>query len=392
MATKKQIPYGRHYLDQDDISAVIEILESGVITQGPVVEQFGQAVADYSGARYGVAVSSGTAALHLSVASLGIGQGDEVITTPMSFCATSNAVLYQGADVRFVDIDRNTMNIDVTQIEENITPRTKAIMPVDFRGHPADWPRIKELADKYNLKIIEDGSHSLGSDYFFDGNRYRCGDGRHATLATHSFHPVKHVTTGEGGVISTNDEQLALKLRLLRKHGIDRTDDMFSESERTGSWFYDMSELGFNYRITDFQSALGLSQLKKVEVFKKRRREIVNYYNEQFQDILELIVPFERTDVESNFHLYILQIKSNNRFDRYDLYNYLREAGYLVMVHYVPTHFLTYYRNRYGFKRGSFPESEQLYDRSLSIPLYPTLTDIEVEEVVSIIKKYVKAK
>ena len=388
----KIIPYGRHELDENDIQSIVDILRRGTITQGQTVEDFGQALADYGGAKYGVAVSNGTAALHLSVATLGIGPGDEVITTPMTFCATANAALYQGAEIKFVDIDENTLNIDPNLIEEKITERTKAIMPVDFRGHPATLPEIRKIADKYNLQVIEDGSHSIGSTYTHNGKEYACGDGVHADICTYSFHPVKHITTGEGGAMLTNNPDLYNQAFLLRKHGIDRREEMFNERERIGSWIYDMEALGFNYRITDFQAALGISQLKKINMIKARRREIVNYYNEHFSDIDELILPYENENTDSNFHLYILQVINNPRFDRYDLFTYLQSKDYTPMVHYIPVHLLGYYRKRYGYKRGDFPVSEKLYNRAISIPLYPSLTDAEVEKVVTDIFKFVESK
>ena len=385
----KRIPYGRHHLDVDDIQAVVDILENSSLTQGQTVEHFGQALADYAGSRYGIAVCNGTGALQLSVAALGLGPGDEVITTPMTFCATANAALYQGAEVRFVDIDSKTLNLNPELIESEITERTKAIMPVDFRGHPANLPEIRRIADKYNLKVIEDGSHSIGSTYTHDGKKFFCGDGVHADLCTYSFHPVKHITTGEGGAVLTNDSELYHRVFLLRKHGIDRREEMFNEEKRIGSWIYEMEVLGFNYRITDLQAALGLSQLKKLEYFKARRREIVNYYNDNFSEINELITPFEADNVDSNFHLYILQVKENGRFDRYDLYTYLHSLNYAVMVHYIPVHLLKYYRDRFGFKRGDYPVSEEFYDRAISIPLYPALTNIELEKVVKDIKAFI---
>ncbi len=389
---KNKIPYGLHQLDDDDIQAVVDILKSSQITQGQATEDFGQALADFAGAKYGLAVSSGTAALHLSVAALGIGPGDEVITTPMTFCATANAVLYQGADVKFVDIDEKTLNIDPDLIEEKITKHTKAIMPVDFCGHPANLPKIKEIADKYNLKIIEDAAHSIGSTYTHKGKKHYCGDGIHADLCTYSFHPVKHITTGEGGAVLTNDPNLYQRLFLLRKHGIDRREDMFNEKLRIGPWVYDMELLGYNYRLTDFQAALGMSQLKKIDMFKARRREIVNYYNEHFSNIDGLILPYENEIVNSNFHLYTLQVKENPRFDRYDLFTYLENKNYVPMVHYIPVHLLSYYKQRYGHKRGDFPIAENYYDRTISIPLYPSLTNDEVEKVVKNITSFVESK
>jgi len=389
--SNKIIPYGQHQLDDDDIQAVVEVLKSSTITQGKTVEDFGQALADYAGAKYGVAVSSGTAALHISVASLGIGTGDEVITTPMTFCATSNAVLYQDAEIKFVDIDSKTLNLNPSLIEEKITERTRAIIPVDFRGHPADMPQIREIANHHNLKIIEDASHSIGSTYNHGGKEHRCGDGIHADLCTYSFHPVKHITTGEGGAVLTNDPNLYRQISLLRKHGIDRREEMLSEHDRIGSWAYDMETLGFNYRISDFQAALGMSQLKKIDRIKSRRREIVNYYNKNLSWIEELILPHEDESVDSNFHLYTLQVKENPRFDRYDLFNYLQKVNYRPMVLYIPVHMLSYYKKRYGYKRGDFPVSEKFYDRSVAIPLFPALSDAEVEKVVEDITRFVKS-
>jgi perosamine synthetase len=384
-----KIPYGLHTIDESDIQAVVEILRSGTITQGETVEEFGQALANYVGAEYGVAVSNGTAALHIAVAALNIKSGDEVITTPMTFCATSNSVLYQGGNVKFVDIDDKTLNIDPELIEEKITPQTKAIIPVDFRGHPANMPAIKAIANKHNLKIIEDGAQSLGSSYFDAGQEYFCGNGNHSDLVTSSFHPVKHITTGEGGVVFTNDVGLYEKLTLLRKHGIDRREIMFDEVARRGSWIYDMFELGFNYRITDFQAALGISQLKKINKFKHRRRKIVDYYNQRFASMENLIVPFEDKDVNSNFHLYTLQVRENKKFDRYDLFSYLQRNNYAPMVHYIPVHLLTYYKQAFGFKQGDFPVAEKYYERTISIPLYPGLSDLMVEKVVNDIAKFV---
>jgi dTDP-4-amino-4,6-dideoxygalactose transaminase len=262
-------------------------------------------------------------------------------------------------------------------------------MPVDFRGHPADLPQIKEIADKHGLKVIEDGSHSIGSNYTHKGQSYSCGDGVHADLCAFSFHPVKHITTGEGGAILGNDPELYERLTLLRQHGIVRRKEMFSEEKRVGNWIYDMEELGFNYRITDFQAALGISQLKKLGQFKSRRREIVNYYNESLDGIDELILPYEEKTTDSNFHLYILQIKENSRFDRYDFFSYMEGLNYLPMVHYIPVHLLKYYKDKFGFKWGDFPIAEKVYSRAVSIPLYPSMTDAEVEKTINDIKDFV---
>ncbi len=385
-----KIPYGLHDITEEDIQAVVDVLRRGPITQGDTVEKFGAAIAAYTGAAYGLAVSNGTSALHLAMAAIGIGPGDEVITTPITFCATANSVLYQGGTVRFVDIDDKTLNLDPELVEAAITPKTKAIAPVDFRGHPAALGEFRKIADRHGLRIIEDGAHSIGSGYSFEGKKHKCGDGIHADICTFSFHPVKHITTGEGGAILTNAPELQKSVFLLRKHGIDRRKDMFDESKRVGEWYYEMEELGFNYRLTDFQAALGLNQLKRIETVKARRREIVSYYNDRLCGIDELILPYESKEVESNFHLYVLQIKENKRFDRYDFFYALRGMNYLPMVHYIPVHLLSYYREHFGYKRGDFPKAERYYDRALSIPLYPTLTDVQVERVVEDVKKIVQ--
>lgn len=384
----KKIPYGSHEIDVQDIDAVVKVLREGPITQGAVVEQFGNALAEYSGSRYGSAVSSGTAALHLAVTAMDLKPGDEVITTPITFCATANVVLYQGGEVKFVDIDENTLNINPELIEEKITEKTKGIIPVDFRGHPAALSEIKKIADKYELFVIEDGSHSIGSKY---GNNleYTCGDCHDADICTFSFHPVKHITTGEGGAVLTNNPELYRKMFLLRKHGIDRREDMFDKEKRIGKWIYDMEYLGYNYRLTDFQAALGLNQLTKIEKNKIRRREIFNYYNENFKKFNELILPFETENVDSNFHLYIIQIKENKYFDRYDFFNYLQDMDYYPMVHYIPIPYLSYYKKRYGFKKGDFPIAESYYNRAISLPLYPSLKDSEVDKVVRDISKFI---
>jgi perosamine synthetase len=387
-----KIPYGHHDMDQDDIDSVVSALKRYSITQGQLTEDFGQALADYTGAKYGVAVSSGTAALHLSVAALDIMPGDEVITCPMTFCATANVVLYQGGTVVFADINNKTLNIDPLKIEEKITNKTKAIIPIDFRGHPSDLFEIKKIADKYGIKVIEDGSHSIGSSYFVNNNKFMCGDGVHSDLCTFSFHPVKHITTGEGGAILTNDKNLYEKICLLRKHGIDRNEKMFSEKDRIGPWYYEMDSLGFNYRMNEFQAALGISQLSKIEKKKKRRRDIVELYNKEFNGLENIITPYESENVDSHFHIYSIQVKENNFFDRYDLFKYMRNEDFLPMVHYIPTHLLKYYKSRFGYKRGDFPLSESYYDRTISIPMYPSIKDFEIEKTINCLKKFIKLK
>ena len=383
------ISYAKHYLTQNDIDAVIDALNSVSITQGEVTKNFGCALAGYTGAKYGLVVNNGTTALQLGLAALGIGIGDEVITTPITFCATANAVLLQGGIVRFVDINEKTINIDPELIEGQITERTKAILPVDFRGHPADLFQIKEIADKYNLKVLEDGAHSLGSTYLVNGKEFKCGDGVHANATTFSFHPAKHITTGEGGAVMTNDKCLFEKLIPFSEHGLTRRGEIIDSSGRKIPWAYDMEHLGFNCRMTDFQAALGLSQLARIKENKSKRRAIVEYYNERFSVFEELILPYEQVNVDSNFHLYILQVSDSARFDRYELFSYLRSKGYFLQVHYSPIHLLSYYRNNFQYKLGDYPISERYYDRAITMPLYPGLSDLEVECIANDIRKFI---
>ncbi len=389
---KKIIGYGRHYIDEKDITEVNKILRSGSITQGKIVDQFAKDVSKFCKSKYGVAVSSGSAALHLAIKSLDLKKNDEVITTPITFCATANAILYEGAKLKLVDINKETLNIDENLLEKKITTNTKAIIPVDFRGHPASLGEINAIAKQKNIKIIEDASHSLGSTYIYKGKKYNCGQNAHSDLATFSFHPVKHITTGEGGIITTNNKKIFNKLKLYSKHGIHREKYMFNKNKRIGSWKYDMLELGYNYRLTNFQSALGISQLKKIKKFIERRRQIVNFYNEKLRNFEYFILPYEAKTVRSNFHIYTLQIKKNRFFDRYDLFSYLKSKSYAPMVHYIPIHYLKFYKKKYNFKLGDFPIAENYYNQTISIPLYPSLTDYQIEKVIKDIKKFIIKK
>ena len=392
MSNKKVIQYGAHFIDDSDIEAVNSVLRSDAITQGSTDVKFGEKLTEFTGAPFAVPVSSGSAALHLALAAIGIQKGDEVITCPLTFCATANAILYQDGTPVFVDIDPQTLNIDWQKIEEKITPQTKAIMPIDFRGHPAPLVEIGRVAAKYGLKVIEDAAHSIGSSYTNGNRSYHCGDVKHADLATFSFHPVKHITTGEGGAVMIRDEKLFKSVFNMKKHGIDRRPEMFDEKKRIGSWYYDMESLGFNYRLTDFQSALGIQQLTRIKAVKRRRREIVQQYDKLLQEIEEFTLPYEEAHVDSNFHLYIIRVKPNKRFDRYDLYNYLQEQSIRVMVHYIPVHLLSYYRQRFGYKPGDFPIVEKYYEQALTLPLYPQMSDADVLRVVSEIKTFIASR
>ena len=386
----KTISYGRQNIDENDIKSVVKILKSNSITQGKIVSEFGFKVAKFVGAKYGVAVSNGTAALHLSLLALKLKPGDEVITTPITFCATANAVLYNGADIKLADIDPKTLNIDLKEIEKKITKKTKAIIAVDFRGHAANLYEIYYLAKKHKIKVIEDASHSLGSKYKKNGRTFKCGDCNHADLATFSFHPVKHITTGEGGVVTTNNLKLYKKILLLKKHGIDKNQKMLSTKKQIGSWKYDMLYLGYNYRLTNFQAALGISQLQKIKYFMSERRKIVNFYNQELKKIKNIILPYEEKGFISNFHLYIIQVKRDKNFNRYSLFNYFKKNKIITQVHYIPLHNLKFYKKKYSFKESDFPFSQQYYNQALSLPLYPGLSQVKINKVVKVLKEYFK--
>lgn len=387
------IPYGKQCLEEDDIASVVETLKSDWITQGPTIPQFEKAIASKTGAQYAVAVATGTAALHCACFAAGIGEGDEIITSPITFAASGNCALFLGASVRFVDIRRDTYCMDSKKLEAAITSKTKAIIPVDFAGQPCDMDEINAIARKHNLVVIEDAAHSLGAVY------KERPVGSLAPMTIFSFHPVKHITTGEGGMIVTNDEMLANKLRLFRTHGITNDNDSMTLSEQAADnenlnqsqrnsntrapWYYEMQELGYNYRITDMQCSLGLSQLKKLERFISRRREIVQRYNESFGRSPYLITPYVESDRQSVWHLYMLRLRLDKiKKTRRQVFEQLRILKIGVHVHYIPLHLQPYYRNRFGYNRGDFPEAEGYYDSALTIPLYPSMTDDDCERVI----------
>lgn len=367
---KNFIPYGHQWINEEDVREVAKTLRTDWITQGPKVEQFEKAIAKYCGAKYAVAVSSGTAALHLAYLTAGLKAGDEVITTPLTFVATANAAVYCGAKPVFADIQEDTLNIDPKEIEKKISKKTKAISIVDFAGHPCDYDEIKKIAKKYNLLIIEDAAHSLGSEY--KGKRV----GGLAALTILSFHPVKAISTGEGGMILTNDKRFYEKLKVFRHHGIVKRPEK-------GGWYYEVKEPGYNYRITDFQCALGLSQLKKLDRFIKRRREIVAKYNKAFKAVEEIITPIERNYVKSAWHIYPIQLKNLNRKKVFDA---LRRQGIGVQVHYIPLHLQPFYKNTFGYKKGDFPKAERYYQRAITLPLFPAMTNKDIAFVIRAVK------
>lgn len=381
---KDFIPYATQWIDEDDIQAVAEVLRSGWVTQGPVVGKFEEALALYCGAKYAVAVSSGTAALHLAALAAGISTGDRVVTSPITFVASSNCVLYTGGETRFADIDPDTHNLSVSELEKLLSKETiKAVIPVHFAGLPCDMEKIGALAKDRGLKVIEDASHALGARYrASDGQWIKVGSCRHSDMTTFSFHPVKHITTGEGGAITTNDKELFDKLRRLRSHGIVREGVIDEAILEKKPWYYEMRELGYNYRITDIQCALGISQLKRIDGWLARRAEIAARYDSAFADFDAITTRPNQDGVESAHHLYVIEIDQRN-----EVFLSLRQSGIGTQIHYIPVHFQPYYRERFGYRAGDFPAAEAYYRRCLSIPIYPKMTDENVDQVIAAVRE-----
>lgn len=368
------IPYGKQTIEQDDIQAVGDVLKSDFLTTGPKIAEFEQTVADYVGAKYAVAISNGTSALHAACFAAGIGPGDEVITTPLTFAASANCVLYCGGTPVFADVDPKTYNIDSEDIRRKITDRTKAIIAVHLAGQPCDMDAIHSLAREYGLIVIEDGAHALGSVY--KGKRV----GSMSDMTTFSFHPVKPITTGEGGMIVTDNDDFYKKMILFRSHGITRDDSMMTRND--GPWFYQQFDLGYNYRITDIQCALGCSQMKKLDRFLARRKEIVARYNEAFADCDNIITPYQLSDTESGWHLYIVQVKN---CDRRQVFENMREKGIGVNVHYIPVYMHPYYQE-HGYENVHCANAEEIYSHIISLPLYPGLTSEQQDYVIDTLK------
>ena len=385
------IPYGRQSIDDEDIKAVVEVLRSDWLTTGQKVDEFEQAVADYVGAKYAVAVSSGTAALHCTMYALGIGLGDEVIISPLTFAATANCVVFQGGTPVFSDVEQDTLLLDPSLIEAKVTPRTKAIIAVDYAGQPCNYDRLRSIAEKYGLKIVADGCHALGAEY----REKKAGS--LADMTVFSFHPVKHITTGEGGMITTDDAELAARMRLFRNHGITRDPNCFSPQPSAlrlqtsdFSWFYEMVDLGYNYRVTDIQCALGLKQLQKLPSFLLRRREIAQRFDGVFAQH-ELVAPLAvRADVLHAYHLYVVRLKlDNGAASRGQIFKALRENGIGVNVHYIPVHMHPYYRDQFGTGPGLCPVAEKAYEEIISLPIFPKMSDIDVGRVINAVRKVV---
>lgn len=379
---EKPIYYGHQYIDQADINAVIDVLKSDYLTCGPKIGELEQKLCEVTGAKYAVAIANGTAALHVACLAAGVGEGDEIITTPITFAASANCALYCGATPVFVDINPKTYNIDPDDIERKITDKTKAVVAVDFTGQAVEIDRIREICDRHNLVFIEDGAHSIGTRY-----NGKCV-GSLADMTTFSFHPVKTITGGEGGAITTNDKDLYDKLILCRAHGITRNTDLM-EYIPHGSWYYEQIDLGYNYRITDMQAALIISQLDKLDMFVKRRKEIVRRYNEAFEQIPEIIVQQEIKESDTARHLYIVQIDEENlNADRLEIFEALKAENVCCNVHYIPVYYFPYYQ-KLGYKKGICLNAEKLYDTMFSIPLYYGMSDEDVESVIEAIRKVV---
>ncbi len=374
----KPISYGRQHITDEDIAAVIETLKSDYLTQGPKIKEFEDKFAAYTGAKYNVLVSNGTAALHLAAMALDIKPGDKIITTPITFVASANGFRYCGAEVVFCDIDPENFLLDLNKLEEMLkaSPKGtyKTVVPVDFAGYPFDVERLRALADEYGFAIVEDACHAPGGSFTDSkGMKHMVGDCAYADMTIFSYHPVKHIATGEGGSITTNRKDLYDKLALYRTHGITKDPEQLEKVD--GGWYYEMQELGYNYRITDFQAALGISQLSRLDWSIERRQVIAARYNEAFAGTC-ITTPKVEGNVSHAYHLYVIQLEN-----RKELYDYLRTQNIFAQVLYVPAHMMPYYR-QFGWKQGDCPVAENYYAHCLALPMYPTLTDEEQEYVI----------
>ncbi len=390
MGTKKGITYGRQSIDDHDIREVVRVLKSDWLTQGPKVAEFEKAFARYCGSRYAVAVSSGTAALHLACLAAGLKKGDEAVTSPVTFMATANAVVYAGGRPVFADIDLRTGNIDPGELEKRINQRTKAVLPVHFAGLPCDMPRIAAAAKRGKLTVIEDACHALGAAYRHQGRRVKVGSCRHSAMTVFSFHPLKTITTGEGGMITTNDKGFYERLRALRTHGVTKTPGM---AHSVGSWYHEMRELGFNYRITDVQCALGLSQLKKAVGFIAKRTEIAKAYSEALQDIDGLVLPDDGGQGKRHgWHLYVLRVDfAKRKTTRKKFMERLQRKGVQTQVHYIPLYRQPFYRKYFRLSPKDFPCAEGHYAGTVSIPLHPRMDTRQVRHVIKSLRKELKS-
>ena len=379
----EKIYYGRQWIGDDDVKAVADALTGPYITCGPRVAALEKKIAEVTGAKYAVSVCNGTAALHCAAIAAGLGPGDEVITTPLTFAASANCAVYVGATPVFADVNPETYNIDPDSIEAHITPKTKAVVAVDFTGQAVEHDRIREICDKHGLTLIIDAAHAIGTKY--KGRP----EGSLGDMTCFSFHPVKTITSGEGGAIVTSDPELYRKLHLASQHGIEHDVDKFVDKNPEGPWVYEMQTLGFNYRMTDFQAALLTSQLHKLKEFSDRRKAIVNRYNEAFKDMPEIIVQKEIPESDTTRHLYIIRLnKDKLSCTRREFFDAMSAENVQCQVHYVPVYYFPFYQER-GYKKGLCPNAEAIYEGIMSIPLYPMMTDEVVESVITAVKKIV---
>jgi UDP-4-amino-4,6-dideoxy-N-acetyl-beta-L-altrosamine transaminase len=379
----KYIPYGRQTIDEEDIKAATKVLKSDWITQGPKIKEFEDALCEYTGAKYAVAVSSGTAALHLSMIALNVGKGDVVLTSPITFSASANCALYVGARPHFIDINNKTYHLDIEKLKDFLKipsqrKKVKVVIPVHFMGTVIDILEIKRICDKYGIRIIEDAAHALGAKYKFRNKWINMGSSRHSDITIFSFHPIKHITTGEGGAVLTNNKENYKRILRLRHHGIIKSNTKLL-------WSYDIPEVGFNYRITDFQCALGISQLKRLDDMIRVRRKFVENYNTHFSTIREIRLPYERPNTYASYHLYVIRVPEDKRNK---LYGYLRENNILSQVNYIPVHLLTYYQKELGYKKGDYPMAEKYFKECLSLPLYVGLSQNQQLKVISTVRRF----
>lgn len=389
----KNIPYSRHQIRQADINAVRGVLKTDWITQGPVIREFEEALCAYTGAKYAVAVSSGTAALHCAVEGLGIGTGDSIITSPVTFSASANCAIYAGATPMFCDINGKTWHMDLDGLERMLSrpaerKRCKAVIPVHFMGTVMDIGRLQRICSRYGIRIIEDAAHALGARYLArQGGRVGCC--RDSDAAILSFHPIKHITTGEGGALLTNDKSVYERAVRMRHHGIVKNPATTTERRLkpylSEPWFYDIPEVGYNYRITDFQCALGTSQLKRLDRAIAERRRLVQRYRESFSGLAQVTLPFEQKGTFASYHLFVIRVPA---WKRNGLYQFLKANGVLAQVNYIPVHLLSSYRRRFGYRWGDFPESERYFQECLSLPLYPGLSMTQQERVIALIRRF----